>query len=293
MYVSVGDVRLFVDVDGMQLVPDGPVLREKPTLVILHGGPGSDHSYYKPFFARLTDLCQVVYVDQRGNGRSEDGDPARWTLAQWGDDVATLCDTLGIERPIVLGHSFGGQVALSYASRHPEQPAKLIVLNARARLVRERHFAAFERLGGPEARQIAQQFLEAYSPEVREQYLRVCLPLYSRVPADPESEARVVQRLAVGEVFNNGERQSADLRADLARITCPTLMLVGADDPRTPPADAEEIVASLVNAPVTYHCLPEAGHRLTLDVPDLLEDLLRAFISSEALDLATVAALSV
>ena len=48
-------VRLFVDVDGFGLVPEGPALREKPTLLLLHGGPGFDHSGFKPAFSQLAD----------------------------------------------------------------------------------------------------------------------------------------------------------------------------------------------------------------------------------------------
>ncbi|MBL8335086.1 MAG: alpha/beta hydrolase, partial [Rubrivivax sp.] len=64
-------VRLFVDIDGSGLVPDGERMRERPTLILLHGGPGFDHSSFKPLFGRLTDVAQVVYVDHRGHGRSD------------------------------------------------------------------------------------------------------------------------------------------------------------------------------------------------------------------------------
>ena len=73
MHVSVNGVRLFFDVEGAKLVPDGPVMREKPTLLLLHGGPGFDHSIYKPAYSALADIAQIVYLDHRGNGRSEDG----------------------------------------------------------------------------------------------------------------------------------------------------------------------------------------------------------------------------
>ena len=71
----------------------------------------------------LADLAQVIYLDHRGNGRSDAGPKDAWTLTQWGDDVRAFCDSLGIERPIVLGASFGGKVAMAYATRHPSHPA--------------------------------------------------------------------------------------------------------------------------------------------------------------------------
>jgi pimeloyl-ACP methyl ester carboxylesterase len=132
MHVLVKGVRLFFDVEGASLVPDGPTMREKPTLVLLHGGPGFDHSIFKPRLAQLADIAQVVFLDHRGNGRSEPGPRELWTLAQWGDDVHAFCEALGIEHPIVLGASFGGMVALAYATRHPAHPAKLILLSTEA-----------------------------------------------------------------------------------------------------------------------------------------------------------------
>jgi pimeloyl-ACP methyl ester carboxylesterase len=79
-------VRLFFDVEGAALLPDGPVMREKPIMLLLHGGPGGDHSGYKPSFSQLSELVQIVYLDHRGCGRSERGPVSSWTLAQWGDD---------------------------------------------------------------------------------------------------------------------------------------------------------------------------------------------------------------
>ena len=119
MYANVNGARLFFDVEGLGLVPDGPRMRQRPTVLLLHGGPGFDHTMYKPAFSQLADIAQLVYYDHRGQGRS-DGAPDTHNLAQWGDDVKGLCDALGIEKPIVIGTSFGGFVAQSYATRHPD-----------------------------------------------------------------------------------------------------------------------------------------------------------------------------
>jgi light-regulated signal transduction histidine kinase (bacteriophytochrome) len=55
-------------------------MRQKPTLLLLHGGPGSDHTLYKPAFSALVDIAQIIYLDHRGNGRSCGDDPDTWKV---------------------------------------------------------------------------------------------------------------------------------------------------------------------------------------------------------------------
>ena len=70
MHVRVNGVRLYFDVEGSGLVVQGGRMRERPTLLLLHGGPGAfDHSMYKPAFSAIADTAQIVYLDHRGNGR--------------------------------------------------------------------------------------------------------------------------------------------------------------------------------------------------------------------------------
>ena len=97
----------------------------------------------------------------------EDGPQQDWNLAQWGDDVRAFCDALGIANPIVLGASFGGMVALAYATRHPDHPSKLVLISTEAAgdTYLERRVAMFERFGGPEVGALARsRFLDADSP---------------------------------------------------------------------------------------------------------------------------------
>jgi pimeloyl-ACP methyl ester carboxylesterase len=158
LYITVNGARLFFDVIGAKLVTDGNRMRERPTVLLLHGGPGFDHSMFKPAFAALADVAQLVLLDHRGNGRSDHGDPALWTLDQWGDDVRAFCDTLGIEKPTVLGYSFGGLVAQSYAIRHPHHMAKLILYSTAPVLLDEPVLDAFETIGGAAAREVAARY---------------------------------------------------------------------------------------------------------------------------------------
>jgi pimeloyl-ACP methyl ester carboxylesterase len=74
MQTAVNGTQLWFDVDGPSLVPDGSEMRQRPTVVLVHGGPGVyDHSYFKPEFAVLAEHAQVVYLDLRGHGRSDWG----------------------------------------------------------------------------------------------------------------------------------------------------------------------------------------------------------------------------
>jgi proline iminopeptidase len=130
MKIQVNGINLFFDIEGAALRANSSEMREVPTVILLHGGPGADHSIYKPDFTALTDVAQVIYLDHRGNGRSDDGLPQLWTLAQWADDLVAFCDALGIVKPFVYGASFGGMVVMTYPTRHPAHAGKLVPVSA-------------------------------------------------------------------------------------------------------------------------------------------------------------------
>ena len=260
MKIDVGDVRLFVDVDGKALVPQGPKMVERPTVVLLHGGPGMDHSYFKGGSTYdFTDIAQVVYYDHRGNGRSDHGPVDSWRLDVWADDVVRLCDALGIERPVVIGESFGGFVAQRYLARHPDHPNRVVLGCTSPRLDVDVVAAAFGRRGGEVAEAAARDFW-TLGPEAIFPYLEHCMPLYSVEEGDPEAMARVVMNFDVMEHFQLGEQPTMDLAPGLAAATCPVLLLAGELDPVCPPEMSDEIVAALVNADVTYQRISGASH---------------------------------
>jgi proline iminopeptidase len=291
MLVSVGDVRLFVDVDGAKLVPDGMSMRERPTILLAHGGPGADHTMYKEFYASLAEIAQVVYYDHRGNGRSEDGPRERWNLDQWADDLRTLCDVLGIERPIIFGASFGGFVALNYAIRHPEHPARLVLASTTAHVHLERLLANFERRGGAEARAVAERVFADPTADNQEEFLRVCGPLYTQRPLPPEVWARVTMRTEVAEHFTRGEELRFDFRPRLGEIRCPVLLLAGELDPAVPIEDAEELAAALPPDRLRFVRFADAGHMLAAEQPEAVLALIREFVLEEPERAAAAAAI--
>jgi pimeloyl-ACP methyl ester carboxylesterase len=282
MRVDIGGCRLFFDVEGAKLRPHDAGMREVPTVLLLHGGPGADHSIFKPAYSQLADIAQVVYFDHRGDGRSDGrDDSARWRLAQWGDDVKALCDALEIERPIVMGVSFGGYVAMSYALRHPRHPAKLILCSTAASpSKKDIQVKVFERLGGAEAGAAARAFLEDPNPDATREFRRLCGPLYRRSPHDPHTDARTIWNPRLMAAFRRGERETMNFLSDLHRIECPTLVMVGEDDPMTPVPCSEEIVAALPRDRVRFEKFAGAGHGIVADQPEGFFEVLRTFIAA-------------
>ncbi|MBI5275106.1 MAG: alpha/beta hydrolase [Burkholderiales bacterium] len=276
-----GGVRLFVDIEGPGLVPDGATLREKPTLICMHGGPGFDHSGFKPAFSALADVAQIVYYDHRGHGRSDPRPREEWTLDTWADDIVRLSDALGIEKPVVLGQSFGGMVAQRYIARHPAHPGKVVISSTSPRWLLDRKLAVFERLGGRRARDLAEAFWRGPSAATFQSYWDECRGLYNTQPAaDPEASARMIARLEILLHFAAGEIRSMDLAPGLAKACCPVLVMAGDEDPVCPLADSEEIVAALPPQWVRFERFANVGHGAWRDDPDAAFAVLRHFIAA-------------
>ena len=280
MHIEVNGARLFFDVVGPKLQPDGDRMMERPTLIVLHGGPGFDHAGLRPYFDRFADTHQVIYLDHRGNGRS-DGEPGDWTLAQWGDDIHGFCQALGIEKPAVLGQSFGGMVAMSYAGRHPEGPSKLVLSSTAGRMNLPETYEVMERLGGAEARRIAEVFWTDPSEAAVGDYMKVCMPLYNPgPPQDGSNRERAILRTQVMFHFIEGEQRGMDLLTALKAVHCPTLVLAGGRDPITPVSCAEAIRDALPDGVGELVVFEDAGHGAYRDKPDRSEVVLRRFLEA-------------
>jgi proline iminopeptidase len=283
--VDVGGVRLFVDVDGAKLVPDGPWMRERPTIVLVHSGPGFDHQVFKAQLGpQLSHLAQVVYFDLRGHGRSDPCPPEECRLDVWADDLAGLCAALSIERPVVLGHGFGGLVTLRFAARHPDRASALVLSAPYARLVPGRIVEAFDRVGGPEAGEAARRFYAEPSHARLGDYLRLCWPLLVRTPEAAEELTRSVFAAETFIEWTIAEGASFDLREEIAALTVPTLVVAGEDDPYTPLASAREVADSLPPGLVRFRSFPNARHPVFRDSDPEALDELRAFLEDLAPD---------
>jgi pimeloyl-ACP methyl ester carboxylesterase len=278
VHVEVKGSRLWFDVDGAALVPDGPALRERPTVVLLHGGPGSfDHSYFKPDFARLATVAQVVYLDLPGHGRSDWGDPAAWSFETCADGIRDFCDAVGIARPVVYGHSLGSFVAMVYAARHPGHPRALVLQSAFARFDLGRIVSEFRRAGGDEVAAIAERSYGGDGDPVTAEEWERCWTLFGLwVPGAEERSRTVANR----ELNPRGLElmRGFDALDRLARIECSTLVCVGELDPITPVAAAREIAAALPEGSARLEVVDGAGHFTWKDAPDRYWPLLIDFV---------------
>ncbi len=280
MHVEVNGTRLWYDVDGLALVPDGRRLRVRPTVILIHGGPGTyDHSYFKPYFSRLTDCAQVVYLDIRGHGRSANADPDGWTFEACADDIPAFCAAIGVERPIVLGHSMGGFIAALYAARHPAHPAGLILQSTMARFDLSRLVDGFRRVAGDEVARLAERDYGG-DPVTTDEWARVFAAFGPRVPS-PDELARRISRFELAGAGMDLMR-NLDIVGRLADIACPTLVCVGALDPVTPPAAAQEIAAALPESSVELAVIAGAGHFPWLDAQAAYWDRISRFATSVA-----------
>jgi pimeloyl-ACP methyl ester carboxylesterase len=281
--VHIGDgVRLFVDVDGFGLVPadDGTKMRERPTIIVMHGGPGFDHVGPKLGLSPLRDVAQLVLYDHRGHGRSDWRTADEWTLDTWADDVVRLCDVLGIERPIVLGNSFGGFVAQRYLARHPGHAGKVILYATMARARLDAIVDGFRTEGGDDVAEAARAFWSAPSAKTGAPFRQLCRPLYTTGSQPIASDALTLRNDAMFAHFLAHEMWTMDHRAGLANVDCPVLVLSGAHDPVCGPASTDELVAALPQAHTTSVRFEHGAHTIAADEPDAFLAAIRTFIAS-------------
>jgi pimeloyl-ACP methyl ester carboxylesterase len=278
MEIEVNGTRLWFDVDGAALVPDGDAMVARPSVLLVHGGPGTyDHSYFKPHFGALARSAQVIYVDLRDHGRSARHRASDWSFELCADDLAAFCAALDIARPVVLGHSMGGFVALLLAARHPDRVAGLLLQSTMARFDLDRLIAGFRRVAGDEVAALAERDY-AGEPVSDAEWDRVFRAFGPVVP-DAEALARRIRNLEVA-VHGMELMRRLDLRGELARVACPVLVSVGDLDPVTPVAAAREIAAGLAPGTGRLDVLERAGHFPWLDRAEAYWPLVLDFIAS-------------
>lgn len=254
--MRIRDVSLYVEVVG-----------HGPPLLLMHGGPGLDHVSLTPFRG-LADRHTVVLYDHRCNGRSTGVPVETMTFENLTADADALREQLGFERWAVLGHSFGGHVALEYALRSPERVTRLILLDT-AGDVRwsQQHAADVLQDRGCNAATVAvaRRF---YSGRIASKdFVRASLRL---LPAYDHrfSLTRLAHQMLEGGwrarmrpealIFGGAMMRGWSVMDRLDAIRVPTLVLAGHDDFLFPPESQALLAAGIPD--VRLRIIERAGH---------------------------------
>lgn len=286
MYAAVRGTRLYFDVEGAGLVPDGARMQERPVALVIHGGPGGDHTGFKPAMDPLGQHMQLIYFDHRGQGRSDRGDPATYTLDENVEDMEALRMYLGLGPVVSIGTSYGGMVAMAHAARYPDAVSHLVlIVTASHGGFIERARAIVADRGTEAQRQGWERALAGgYKiPAQMDEYYRIMGPLYSRTHDEEKAAQGRSRAIYSPEPLNRafapgGFLRGFDLRPELGRITAPTLILAGRHDWICPPEFSEEIHRLIPGSQLRI--FENSSHSIRSDEPGPMIDAIERFVLS-------------
>jgi len=229
-------------------------------LVLVHGFP-LDRTMWSEQLDQLSGCCRVITPDMRGFGQSlAKGDLT--TMEQMADDLTGLLDALGIQEPVVLGGlSMGGYVAFQFWRKYAARLCGLILCDTKAEAdtpeVAVNRRATAERLLGEGLAPIADTMLpKLFSETTRQRHPKVIERVrHSILAADPRGIAAAARGMA----------ERPDMTASLGQIQCPTLVLVGQNDPLSPPAMMRTMSEAIPDAEFVE--IANAGHMAPLENP--------------------------
>jgi pimeloyl-ACP methyl ester carboxylesterase len=234
----------------------------KPELLFIPGWC-CDHTAFQPQFDHFAPAHAVTALDLRGVGRSEVPDEG-YSIPELADDVAAFCAELGLEKPVLVGHSLGGMIAVELGARYPSLPSALVLVDPGPidPLPASTDFfrGLAERLEGPDGEDVRREYVYDMGArdEERAQWIveHMCLP--------PQSVAAAVIR---GVSEWNG-------REPFARCTVPVLILRDELEPETDLLRLQEVKPDL-QIGITVG----AGHFHQLEVPDQVNAMIERFIA--------------
>ena len=252
---------------------------EGPPLLVHHGGPGLDHTVIAPHLRPLAENVHLVCFDHRGTGRSgAPQGPDRFHIDRFVGDIAALADGLPLGPFALLGHSFGGIVALHFALAYPDLITQLILVSTPA----SHHYiedveAALPDLIEPEAMaELASLQDSGPSAQVMRRSLELLAPIYFHDPAR-------VSQLGLDSVRFGPETQAVweslegfDLRPRLKEIRVPTLVVAGAQDRAVTVARAKELADGLREG--RLFVIEKSGHYPFIEAPDEFLSGVRDFL---------------
>ncbi len=261
-------------------------------ILILHGGPDFYHDYFLPDLDRLADAFRLIYYDQRGRGRSS-GTPEEVSLQSELQDVERVREFFQLESLPVLGHSWGGLLAMEYAVRHPNRVSHLILMNTAPASSEEYQSFRQELLKNtPEDSKKMQAIKETAAfqqgnPAAVMEFYRIH---YQRTLKQPEHLERLMQGLSVhftSEKILQGwaiedrlmqetyEASGYTVLPQLAQLRIPTLLIHG-DYDFIPISHIEHIAQAIPGARLVV--LPNCGHFSYIEHPDKVRQEISAFL---------------
>jgi proline iminopeptidase len=261
-----------------------------PVLIAHSGGPGMDARVWDNF-ARIDDFVTIVAIHPRGSGLSGAADGEAYLLPDYASDLQALRLHLGVDKPILMGWSHGGMVAMQFAFTYPDSLSKLILFDTSA------YFGEFlgDIEGAVQAFKKERWFKKSFAAlkaewdgkyETDEDMSRLWaeeMKFYfkkfdERAQAYHERTKALPIRIAPLKTFNDREAASMDLRPRLEGITVPTLVLVGRHDFITNVAMAEEMVRHIPNA--RLEVFEDSGHYAFVEESETFYRVIKEFIES-------------
>jgi proline iminopeptidase len=273
-----------VDLDSRVKLADGVGLFVREVgdgfpVIVLHGGPGLDHSSFRPYLDPLGDEFRLLYVDERGQGRSDRVDPATLSLDVLARDVDLLAEALELERFALLGHSFGAIITTKHAVEIGTAAAYVISGGGDSSAALEADvdgsLAAMGGAGEPIKASWEQEKTVATEDELKE-LLRVQMPFHFAGDPPPGYAEDTVGTPDVLRHFANIGYGDFDYVPDLHRVAKPTLVIVGEQDRTTTPRAARALHEGIAGSSLVV--LPGVGHVSFVETPEPYIDAVTTFL---------------
>jgi proline iminopeptidase len=248
-------------------------------VILLHGGPGLDHTHMSPWLDGLGDEFRLLYVDERGQGRSDRVEPATLTLEVFARDVDLLADALELERFALLGHSFGAIVATEHAIEVGTAAAYVISAGGDASEKLMMDVDASLAAMGDSGKEIAASWEQEKSVQTEQELLElmtVQMPFHFAGEPPPGYSDRLIGTPEVLRHFAVNGYGDFDYVPDLARVSTPTLIIVGEHDRTTTPRAARVLSRGIPGSELVV--VPGAGHMSFVEAPEVYLGAVRKFL---------------
>lgn len=235
---------------------------EGTPVLLLHGW-GSSFDVYKGIIATLKNRCRVVALNFPGCGQSETM-PEPWTLSDYCDLVLEFMQKLGLENPVMFGHSHGGRVILKMAAEKLVNPQKIVLLDSaglipKKSLKQKCRAKSFKIIKGALTLPLIRNYSQGLLDKARRHY----------GSADYNAAPLVLRQTMVSLV-------NTDLRDIIHNITCPTLLIWGENDTATPLSDAKIIESKIPDCGLCV--LKGTGHYSFVEKPYEAHAIINSFI---------------